>query len=60
MSTLWPSALSNSELLLACDNAWTSAGLPFDLQFELYSRFRNLAPVDAHKQRDEKQLDLFM
>jgi hypothetical protein len=60
MQTLRPSALSNRELVLACDNAWTSAGLPLDLQYELYSRFCNLAPVDAHPQRDEKQLDLFM
>jgi len=52
--------LSNRELILACDNEWTSAGLPLDLQFELYSRFCRLAPIDEHPVRDEKQLDLFV
>ena len=60
MSTLRPSALSNRELILACDNEWTMAGLPSDLQFELYSRFCRLAPIDEHPVRDEKQLDLFV
>ena len=60
MSTLRPSALSNRELILACDNEWTMAGLPLDLQFELYSRFCRLAPIDEHPVRDEKQLDLFV
>jgi hypothetical protein len=52
--------LSNRELILACDNEWTMAGLPLDLQFELYSRFCRLAPIDEHPVRDEKQLDLFV
>jgi len=60
MSTLRPSSLSNRELILACDNEWTSAGLPLDLQFELYSRFCRLAPIDEYPVRDEKQLDLFV
>jgi hypothetical protein len=60
MSTLRPSSLSNRELILACDNEWTMAGLPTDLQFELYSRFCRLAPIDEHPVRDEKQLDLFV
>lgn len=60
MSTLRPSTLSNRELILACDNQWTMGGLPTDLQFELYSRFRNLAPLDELPVHDEKQLDLFM
>jgi hypothetical protein len=60
MSTLRPSSLSNRELILACDNEWTMAGLPTDLQFELYSRFCRLAPIDEYPVRDEKQLDLFV
>lgn len=60
MSALRPSALSNRELVLACDNAWTSAGLPLDLQYEVYSRFCNSIPLDKPVVRDEKQLDLFM
>jgi len=52
--------LSNRELILACDNEWTMAGLPSDLQFELYSRFCRLAPIDEYPVRDEKQLDLFV
>lgn len=60
MSTLQPSSLSNRELILACDNQWTMAGLPTDLQFELYSRFCRLAPLNEHPVRDEKQLDLFL
>ena len=60
MSSLQPSSLSNRELILACDNEWTMAGLPTALQFELYSRFCNLAPINEQPVRDEKQLDLFM
>ena len=60
MSTLQPSSLSNRELILACDNAWTMAGLPADLQFELYSRFCRLAPINEHPVQDPQQLDLFV
>tara|TARA_R110000822_G_scaffold2507_4_gene11965 strand:- start:443 stop:637 length:195 start_codon:yes stop_codon:yes gene_type:complete len=60
MSALQPSNLSNRELILACDNAWTMAGLPTDLQFELYTRFCRLAPIDEHPAQDDKQLDLFL
>ena len=59
MSTLQPSSLSNRELILACDNAWTAEGFPLDIQFELYARFCRLAIIDEHPVRDEKQLDLF-
>ena len=60
MSTLRPSALSNRELILACDNIWTAEGFPLDIQFELYSRFCRLAPLNEHPVREEKQLDLFL
>ena len=60
MPALQPSSLSNSELIRACDNEWSLAGLPTALQFELYSRFCRLAPIDEHKVHDEKQLDLFL
>ena len=60
MSALRPSALSNRELILHCDNIWTAEGFPLDVQFELYSRFCNLAPLDKLPVHDEKQLDLFM
>jgi hypothetical protein len=60
MSSLQPSSLSNSELIRACDNEWSPAGLPVALQFELYSRFCRLAPIDEHRVQDEKQLDLFL
>lgn len=60
MSTLRPSSLSNSELILHCDNIWTAEGFPLDIQFELYSRFCRLAPLNEHPVREEKQLDLFL
>jgi hypothetical protein len=60
MSTLQPSSLSNRELILHCDNIWTAAGFPLDVQFELYSRFCRVAPINEHPVRDEKQLDLFV
>jgi len=59
MSPLQPSSLSNRELILACDNAWNMAGLPTDLQFELYTRFCRLAPINEHPLQDPQQLDLF-
>jgi hypothetical protein len=60
MSALQPASLSNRELILACDNQWTMAGLPTDLQFELYTRFCRLAPIDEHPIQDPAQRDLFM
>ena len=60
MSALQPSSLSNRELVLACDNTWTLAGLPSELQFELYSRFCKIAPLDEHPVQDPQQLDLFL
>ena len=60
MSTLRPSSLSNRELILHCDNIWTAEGFPLDIQFELYSRFCRLAPLNEHPVREEKQLDLFL
>ena len=60
MSSLQPSSLSNRELILACDNQWTMAGLPTDIQLELYSRFCRLAPIDEHPVQDPQQLDLFL
>jgi hypothetical protein len=52
--------MSNRELILACDNQWTMAGLPTDIQLELYSRFCRLAPIDEHPVQDPQQLDLFL
>jgi hypothetical protein len=60
MSTLQPSSLSNREFILHCDNIWTAEGFPLDVQFELYSRFCRIAPLNEHPVRDEKQLDLFV
>lgn len=60
MSTLQPSSLSNRELILACDNAWTAEGLPVTLQFEMYSRFCRIAPIDEHPIQDPAQRDLFL
>lgn len=60
MSALRPSNLSNSELIRACDNDWDEDGLSLALQFELYTRFCNLAPINEQPVRDEKQLDLFL
>jgi hypothetical protein len=60
MSTLQPSSLSNRELILHCDNIWKAAGFPLDVQFELYSRFCRIAPLNETPVRDEKQLDLFV
>lgn len=59
MSILQPSSLSNSELLLACDNAWNEdAGLPLAMQFELYSRFRRMNPANVQPVKDARQLEL--
>ena len=60
MSSLQPSSLSNRELILACDNAWTADGFPTAIQFELYARFCRLAPLNEHPVQDPKQLDLFV
>jgi hypothetical protein len=34
------------------------AGLPSELQLELYERFRKLAPLDEYPLTDDKQLTL--
>jgi len=60
MQSLQHSSLSNRELILACDNAWTMAGLPSELQYELYKRFCAIAPINEHPLHDDKQLDLFV
>ncbi len=60
MSTLQPSSLSNREFILHCDNVWTAEGFPLDVQFELYTRFCRLAPINEHPVQDPQQLDLFL
>lgn len=60
MSALQPSSLSNREFILHCDNTWTPEGFPLDVQFELYSRFCRLAPIDEHPIQDPAQRDLFL
>ena len=60
MSTLQPSSLSNRELILACDNEWTEWGVSPALQFELYTRFCRIAPINEHPVQDPQQLDLFV
>jgi len=60
MQSLQHSSLSNRELILACDNAWTPLGLPEPLQYELYKRFCAIAPINEHPLHDDKQLDLFV
>jgi len=58
MSRVQPQTLSHSELLLACENAWTMGGLPSELQLELFNRFRNLALLDETHAKDPRQLEL--
>lgn len=58
MHGIEPRTLSNRELILACDNEWTMAGLPSELQLELYNRFRALAPLDEFPAIDPNQIPL--
>ncbi len=60
MSALQPASLSNRELILACDNTWDGKSFPTDLQFELYTRFCRIAPIDEHPIQDPAQRDLFL
>ncbi|MFM7010720.1 MAG: hypothetical protein ACKO0Z_15560 [Betaproteobacteria bacterium] len=53
-----PRTLSNRELMLACDNAWSANGLPLALQHELLERFLKLAPVDEYRTISPEQLTL--
>ncbi len=58
MHGIEPRTLSNRELILACDNEWTMAGLPSELQLELYNRFRALVHFDGFPNNDPRQLEL--
>lgn len=58
MHGIEPRTLSNRELIMACENGWTMAGLPSELQLELFERFRKLAPLNEYPVIDERQLTL--
>ncbi len=58
MSRVQPQALSNRELILACDNEWTMGGLPSELQLELFKRFSALVHFEGFPAKDPRQLEL--
>lgn len=58
MHGIEPRTLSNRELILACDNEWTMAGLPSELQLELYNRLRALVHLYEFPNDDLRQLEL--
>lgn len=58
MHGIEPRTLSNSELILACDNGWNMGSLPSELQLELFNRFCKLAPLDGFPAIDPRQIPL--
>jgi len=56
-----PRNLSNRELVRYATIEWDSdKGLTINMQRELLRRFTELAPMDEHPVRDDKQKDLFL